>query len=560
MISRVHLTALAIAFLFVFVIGAESFAARSGVSMREKEVFPLTPETFTRQVILDGEAGSVLSWEVSEDVYRNLRLQAMNDLCVFDAEGNVVPFQLRAPEFTSTRTSVRVPLNHHVWTPTQARQSSSKGGMDIEIDRNTGTVSIRNTNDSGQTATSDGKQQENANILNNAREEDQFFMIDLEPLHALVNAPDNYAETQQYSSQDLRNIELTINFAPTGSFMYTVTMQTSDDLVHWENIGTTQALARLGSNEKKESGKELPAPSSAARQQNANTEQQKTNTMQEGTTTGQQSTSAKPQPVPIGQQHSNAGQGSRQNTNWMIQNETLTLPKESKRYLLVQFTGANVPVLSFQASAYFSRAQEVTRFSRFHGVLSEDKTTVDYSLGGYFPLVRMHFELPEPDILKVKLYSVRPNYQHLQAESVLYRLEKNGARMENAPLSITSRYSQWHLKAVGGVHFLKAPDLVIEWKPLELRFLARGKAPWTVAYGREQSVPSTAVSMLDEVTPLKATVIQSSAAPTTAPQATAPASDETNSFVLWGILGFAVVFLTGVALWLLRSMNKEKSR
>lgn len=466
------------ALVLVTSFAVDSQAARLGQNLRAKrqESVPETPlevATFSHKVILDGESGAVLSFPLPESVHKGLARRDFADLCVFDAEGNPVPFRVRSPKGESSSLKVEKEVPYFVWQP-EKPEAETPASMDIEINAKGGIVRIK-----GQT---DGV----------PRPGPVSFLLDMQSFYDAAANPVSQSG-EKFSETDILQRVVEVNLAGDNTFMAYVTMKTSSDLASWTRIGKPQVLARM---------------------------------LQKDIT---------------------------------LARDTLVLPKTAHRYLLLQLSDSEAPVFSFTAKASFGKTTAVRQESLFTGKLSENKKVVSYDIPGRFPVTAMGFDLPQTEMMAVKLLGAdapdRPFSQY--ASGFIYRLDKDGSAITGEPFPVKTSLHYWNLQAAGDIPFAAVPALRLFWQPRELLFLARGKGPWTLAYGREHGVSAVASPMLDQATVVAAKVITEPVAVTDTPPLPVK-KDGDNGWVLWAVLGLAVLFLTGIAVWLLKSMGSKK--
>ncbi|SBV92816.1 exported hypothetical protein [uncultured delta proteobacterium] len=450
---------------------ADRRAARNEAKTQAEEV-PLTPETFSHKLVLDGQAGSVLSFTLPEAVHKGLELTTFQDLCVFDADGTPVPFQLRAPQGTNQRLEVEKELPYFMWQP-EKPGAGTPGTMDIEINAKGGIVRIK-----GQTD-------------DLAKPGPVSYLLDMQAFFDAASSPVSRGGLA-FADDDLRERAIKVLLAGDEPFMVSVTMKTSADLDSWTSIGRPQMLVRT----------------------------------RQGDVT--------------------------------LERDTLVLPGTAKRYLLLQFADSDVPIFSFAARAVFDKTTHEVRETIVPGTLSENKRQIGYTLPGRFPVTAIGFDLAQAEMMAVRLSGADdPEKPYAQrASGFIYRLERDGVTVTGEPFPVTQSNRYWRLSAAGDIPFAAAPGMRVYWQPRELLFLARGKGPWTLAFGRQTAVQASALPMLGQSDVQTAREI---ASPPTDTGATTPAvakKEESREWVLWAVLILAVVFLSGVTVWLVRSMKK----
>ncbi|MDR1360149.1 MAG: DUF3999 domain-containing protein [Deltaproteobacteria bacterium] len=450
----------------------ERRAMRNDAKMRVAEA-PLAVGSFKHMMVLDGPAGAVLSFTLPESVYKGLELAAFQDLCVFDADGTPVPFELRAPQGTNQRLEVEAELPYFLWQPDKA-ETRTPGSMDVEINTSGGIVRVK-----GQTG-------------DPARSGVVSCLLDLQTFFDAASSSVSRAG-QAFSAADLRERTIRVLMGGDQPFMIPVTMKTSADLDSWISIGKAQMLVRTRQGEVS------------------------------------------------------------------LERDSLSLPETAQRYLLLQFAESAVPFSSFSAKAVFDKTVHEIRESIAPGALSTDKRLVAYSLPGRFPLTAVGFDLPQADMMAVRLLGADdpsgPYFQY--ASGFIYRLEQDGATVAGEAFPVTDSRRYWNLQAIGDIPFAAAPGMRVYWRAGELLFLARGKGPWTLAFGRRTAVQATALPQLarSDVLPAREIAPPAADAGTSAPPPAAQ-KDEDRAWILWAVLFLAVVFLSGVTVWLVRTMKK----
>ncbi|CAK7043237.1 MAG: hypothetical protein DELT_02917 [Desulfovibrio sp.] len=459
--------------------GTDAAAARRSVERSQKREqpveVPLTVATFAHKLTLDGDSGAVLSYQLTEPVYTGLARQDFSDLCVFDVEGNPVPFQVRSPKSASANLVTEKEVPYFVWQP-ETTGKETPASIDIEINAKGGIVHIK-----GQT---EGV----------ARPGPVSFLLDLQEYYdAMQNPVSQSGET--FGPENVRRRSVEVNLAGDNTFIAYVSMKTSADLATWSPVGKPQVLARMLTNDV------------------------------------------------------------------TLVRDTLELPATAKRYLLLELSDSEAPVLAFTAKAEYGKTTASGRETLFSGTVSEDKRSVSYTVPGRFPVTAVGFDLPQPDMMAVRLMgSDDPQTVGSQfASGFIYRLDKDGSAITGEPFPVKYARRHWTLRAAGDIPFAAAPALRLFWEPREVLFLARGKGPWTLAYGREAGVRSVASPMLDQATVVAAKEISAPVAVTdSAPVPSGKGEQGDTGWVLWAILGVAVLFLTGITVWLLKSMGAKK--
>lgn len=155
------------------------------------------------------------------------------------------------------------------------------------------------------------------------------------------------------------------------------------------------------------------------------------------------------------------------------------------------------------------------------------------------------------------------------ANTVVYRLAANNAAQSiNASVPMSSPLqSLVRVEALRGYNLTGLPiTLALEYAPLDVLFIATGEGPFTIATGNV-SAQSTAVPVTtlmpnyqsggEFALPVLTATVSANQAPAK-PSAVAEifAAATQKSFLLWGVLGLAVIVLGGLAVSLLRTPKR----
>ncbi len=152
--------------------------------------------------------------------------------------------------------------------------------------------------------------------------------------------------------------------------------------------------------------------------------------------------------------------------------------------------------------------------------------------------------------------------QHRQL--TLYRLRQQGVELENDDLPLGgSNHRYWRLLVdqSGGGLGSAMPELGLRWRPHELRFVARGEGPFTLAWGSGRQMPAAPVST-------DAMLLQTGLAPRPAElagQVRRVGGDSVlrppvnwRQWLLWSVLVLGAGLLVWMAWRQFRQMNDEK--
>ncbi|MDR2048064.1 MAG: DUF3999 domain-containing protein [Treponema sp.] len=164
-------------------------------------------DDFAGKIEITGNPGSLLSFEIPEDVYRGLERPDMGDIRVYDSRGNPVPFLVRGPKAVITVPPLKnVPLL--VWNEKAGRFAPSS--PDVEINVSGAAITIYPS-----AALSAGREASGG-----------LYLADL-----------------SFFSGGLFPSKLVLDFDGDEFFNARVSIRKSDDLARWEDYGRAQTVA-----------------------------------------------------------------------------------------------------------------------------------------------------------------------------------------------------------------------------------------------------------------------------------------------------------------------------
>ncbi|MFC7421130.1 DUF3999 domain-containing protein [Iodobacter arcticus] len=183
-----------------------------------------------------------------------------------------------------------------------------------------------------------------------------------------------------------------------------------------------------------------------------------------------------------------------------------------------------------------------------------------FDLGVHAPIDRLELALPQLNtVVQASLASrATPAEPWQNAQSgVLYRLQGKTAEARSPALSISPnnhRYWRLNVNQNSGGLGQGLPQLKAGWIPQQIAFVARGQAPFVLAFGQAR-VSSAAINSADliigkAVASATAGVLLNKTA--SAASATASAPSSARSYGLWAALVLAVGVLGGMAWKLIR--------
>jgi hypothetical protein len=260
----------------------------------------------------------------------------------------------------------------------------------------------------------------------------------------------------------------------------------------------------------------------------------------------------------------------RQTLAWfggdMAGRESLELPAGDNRYLLLKFDKPGLPPRTISAVFEPVEIPPMTREKTIAGTWQgNDKRIAAYATGGFYPLSAIDFPLQEADSIEVRVknrFTPEEDWSFV-TRTTLFRIPGGGETRTSKALDIESSAPYWELEAAGEPAFSRLPDCTIRWAVYELVFLGRGAGPWTLAWGnRDYGPPGEGGLNLAEFSggpEIETARPLGEAAYRPRPQAGKPRfGGNWGHVLLWAILILAVVFLSGLALYIARSMKKEE--
>ena len=262
----------------------------------------------------------------------------------------------------------------------------------------------------------------------------------------------------------------------------------------------------------------------------------------------------------------------------LIENE-LEFPATRARYLRLVWLGASAPFTleSAAVQAAVARVSAPRNNTRVQGTpaLGEKGETLantwDYDLGARLPIDRVNFALAEPNTVARVAFAVRSTLQEpwRKLGSVpVYRLAASAGREQrNAAHDLPLTHFRYlRLSSDDDANGLgtRIPTLEAGWVSHELRFIARGDAPFKIAYG--SAIAPRADTALDGLIPgLGKTVTVRDAAPGAIEVLGGderlqppPAPFPWKTVLLWAVLVLGVGLLGWMAVRLGREMKAPR--
>ena len=246
--------------------------------------------------------------------------------------------------------------------------------------------------------------------------------------------------------------------------------------------------------------------------------------------------------------------------------DTLELPEANDmRYLLVSFesAGGREAIQVASMTALFGEEEREGKFQEVivRGKKSPDGKKVNYNAQAFYPAETIDFLLTEADSIPVLVKSRLNEKEEWNARfrGTIYRYSTGSGIAKNPPFKIyPPAMPYWELESTGGIPFSSEPDCVLRWGVKELIFPARGKGPWTLAFGNADCIPLGKGEILplgpreDFETAVFTGVMRFE-------KAGLPVEAKNNyrTVILWIFLGIAVLGLSVLAYTIARSMKKN---
>ena len=242
---------------------------------------------------------------------------------------------------------------------------------------------------------------------------------------------------------------------------------------------------------------------------------------------------------------------------------TLELPEaddiKSLRYLLISFAWQAPTPKTMTALFKPQEKPAVSHEAVFRGVKSGDGKRVTYNTEAFYPIESVDFILEDADSIPVLIKNRLSEDEEwrVRRRGTLFRYNSAQADgiAKSEPFEISSSAPLWELEASGGLPFSAAPELVIRWQPRELIFPARGKGPWTLAYGNSGCEPISSGELSGSDEPEAAVFTGEKRYEKT--ELTLPEIErDYHRYFLWAFLGAAVLILTILAFYIAKSIRK----
>ena len=175
----------------------------------------------------------------------------------------------------------------------------------------------------------------------------------------------------------------------------------------------------------------------------------------------------------------------------------IKLPKKKFKYLRFVWKdksdGLQIKNISARVNTVWSNDYR-QKLSVIGQLADKEKQIYQFDFGGQFPLDRINIILPEENTLieaEIKSRNNEESEWRRRYTGLVYSLQVKDNSIESGEIDVastTDQYWQLEVKTQDGLGD-KLPRLEFAWAPDELYFLARGQAPFILAYGNGQIDP-----------------------------------------------------------------------
>ncbi len=445
-----------------------------------------------------GSTQGVLALRLPQALYLHAQSLQLNDVRIFDAKGQKVPIAMLPPGNTSLVTRASFPLKIfplHGATASGSNNAGSGGNveMDVKTDANGSVISVKT-----KSGTS-GANNKITHLVLDARNGNNGNLGDGPKIEGLrFRLP---AATSSYNAQ--------------------VWLDVSDDLQHWDTIGTAELSWLV-----------------------------------------------------------NSGSETLANDRLSFEARSFRYARLSWRAgEPIEFAGIEALTVSQQSNA---PQLESLLLEPQDGKQAGDLL---YQASAALPVVRVNLQFREPNVVypaAIGTYQEIPAVQigkantwHFEAQmrSTFYQITQDGKTRRSGELALPqpTGMNQWVVRPQQAG--TSRPTMVLSWQAANLVFLNSGSGPYTLAYGRadakagmselEQVAPGFSAKELQQLAQAQTGPEQLSATPQQLQQqqsAAQAASDaaKTRSFALWGMLILGVLVLAGMAWSLVKQFKAGK--
>ncbi len=178
--------------------------------------------------------------------------------------------------------------------------------------------------------------------------------------------------------------------------------------------------------------------------------------------------------------------------NYSLNNMRVELPNKKIKYLRFTWLGDTENLFIESIKANFNKYNVVTNKKDWTTAKLINKNNeqgiYEFDAEGLFNIEQINIKLPEVNTLIDVVIQSRPDADsdwRKQYQGIFYKLYINDTEITREPVSInTTKHRYWRimLQSIDGIGSIE-PSLKFAWRSNELYFLARGDAPFILAYG-----------------------------------------------------------------------------
>jgi hypothetical protein len=168
----------------------------------------------------------------------------------------------------------------------------------------------------------------------------------------------------------------------------------------------------------------------------------------------------------------------------------VNLGAASAKYFRITWDGGVFTLRSVQAESAPTVKPVERRVLKVANAQRTKEGDLVFDLGARLPVEAIRVLFPEPNSVAPFEIAVRDNREapwRTLASATFYRIVRDGIEIASPPLELRSRASmrEWRLRpqVKGGGSDSQLPSIEVLWRPAEVVFVAKGDAPFTLAFG-----------------------------------------------------------------------------
>ena len=251
----------------------------------------------------------------------------------------------------------------------------------------------------------------------------------------------------------------------------------------------------------------------------------------------------------------------------------ITLSRKNKYYRLSwKAKESELKILGINAIYRKKRIAEAKDYSweTVTGLADEkDKGVFYYSLPGFFPIEKVQALFTELNtIAKIQIEARNQEEDPWKriSSGTIYSVMVDQTKIEQRSLEFPAiRRRYWRLKIISSLDAFGSEPLTLQfaWAPEKIRFLARGKSPFTLAYGNPTIKLQTGINLKNAT--WTATLGETTLGPVEEIGGLAKLSYQRpkelplKKWALWAVLIFGVMAMAKMATTLLKTMKNNKT-